>query len=283
MSRAMAKRVAIVQSCYIPWKGYFDLINLVDEFILYDDRQYTRRDWRNRNRIKTPQGIAWLTIPVEVKGRYDQRIDETRSATRTGPTGTGRRSRTPTGAAPHFDELPRAARGALPRARRDPRLSAVNRRFLEALRAARDRDAAHLVDRLRGRRGEDRAAGRASAARPARPSTCPGPSARDVPRRERCSRRPGSRSSTWTTPATRSTRSSTRRSSTRSPCSTCSSTPGRRAALHEELRGEASRLSDPILDAVERYYSGRFAEHGPTARGVDWNSRSRRSCASSSC
>ena len=74
-----AKTVAVVQSCYIPWKGYFDLINLVDEFILFDDRQYTRRDWRNRNRIKTPQGTAWLTIPVEVKGRYHQRIDETRT------------------------------------------------------------------------------------------------------------------------------------------------------------------------------------------------------------
>jgi WbqC-like protein family len=71
------KRVAIVQSCYIPWKGYFDLINMVDEFILYDDRQYTRRDWRNRNRIKTSQGSQWLTIPVRVKGRYEQRIDET--------------------------------------------------------------------------------------------------------------------------------------------------------------------------------------------------------------
>ena len=73
----MAKSVAIVQSCYIPWKGYFDLIRNVDEFILYDDRQFTRRDWRNRNRIKTPQGIQWLTIPVETKGRYHQRIDET--------------------------------------------------------------------------------------------------------------------------------------------------------------------------------------------------------------
>jgi hypothetical protein len=71
------KRVAIVQSCYIPWKGYFDLINLVDEFILFDDRQYTRRDWRNRNRIKTPQGVQWLTIPVVTKGRYEQRVDET--------------------------------------------------------------------------------------------------------------------------------------------------------------------------------------------------------------
>src|SRR5438105_6873271 len=71
------KTVAIVQSCYIPWKGYFDLINLVDEFILYDDRQFTRRDWRSRNRIKTAQGATWLTIPVAVKGRYHQRIDET--------------------------------------------------------------------------------------------------------------------------------------------------------------------------------------------------------------
>ena len=72
-----SKRVAIVQSNYVPWKGYFDLIAGVDEFILYDDVQYTRRDWRNRNRIKTPGGLRWLTIPVATKGRYEQRIDET--------------------------------------------------------------------------------------------------------------------------------------------------------------------------------------------------------------
>jgi hypothetical protein len=72
------KTVAIVQSNYIPWKGYFDLINLADELILLDHVQYTRRDWRNRNRIKTRDGVRWLTIPVEVKGRYHQRIDETR-------------------------------------------------------------------------------------------------------------------------------------------------------------------------------------------------------------
>jgi hypothetical protein len=63
-------RVAIVQSNYIPWKGYFDLIRSVDEFVLFDDVQYTRRDWRNRNRIKTPHGPAWLTIPVQVSGHY---------------------------------------------------------------------------------------------------------------------------------------------------------------------------------------------------------------------
>lgn len=73
----MGKTVAIVQSNYIPWKGYFDLIGFADEFILYDDMQFTRRDWRNRNKIKTSQGLQWLTIPVQVKGKYHQRIADT--------------------------------------------------------------------------------------------------------------------------------------------------------------------------------------------------------------
>jgi len=72
------KKVAILQSNYIPWKGYFDLINMVDEFVLYDDMQYTRRDWRNRNKIQTPQGLKWLSIPVGVKGKYFQKISETK-------------------------------------------------------------------------------------------------------------------------------------------------------------------------------------------------------------
>jgi len=71
------KRIAIVQSNYIPWKGYFDLIAAVDEFILFDDAQYTRRDWRNRNQIKTPTGRQWLTVPVQAKGRFRQTIRET--------------------------------------------------------------------------------------------------------------------------------------------------------------------------------------------------------------
>lgn len=71
------KKIAIVQSNYIPWKGYFDMIAAVDEFILYDDMQYTRRDWRNRNQIKTPQGLQWLTVPVRVKGKYEQKIKDT--------------------------------------------------------------------------------------------------------------------------------------------------------------------------------------------------------------
>jgi hypothetical protein len=70
------KVVAIIQSNYIPWKGYFDIIKRCDEFMLFDEAQYTRRDWRNRNKIKTPQGLMWLTIPINVKGKYTQRIDE---------------------------------------------------------------------------------------------------------------------------------------------------------------------------------------------------------------
>lgn len=58
------KKVAILQSNYIPWKGYFDLIGAVDEFILYDDMQFTKNDWRNRNKIKTPRGLEWISIPV---------------------------------------------------------------------------------------------------------------------------------------------------------------------------------------------------------------------------
>jgi hypothetical protein len=73
----MTKKVAISQSNYIPWKGYFDMIASVDEFILYDDMQFTKRDWRNRNQIKTPQGLFWLTVPVLVKGKYFQKIQET--------------------------------------------------------------------------------------------------------------------------------------------------------------------------------------------------------------
>lgn len=71
------KKIAILQSNYIPWKGYFDIINMVDEFILYDDMQYTRRDWRNRNKIMTPNGPLWLSIPVNSKGKFFQKINET--------------------------------------------------------------------------------------------------------------------------------------------------------------------------------------------------------------
>ena len=70
----MGKKVAILQSNYIPWKGYFDLIRSVDEFIILDEVQFTQQDWRNRNVIKTQQGLQWLTIPVNATSK--QKINE---------------------------------------------------------------------------------------------------------------------------------------------------------------------------------------------------------------
>lgn len=70
------KKVAVLQSNYIPWKGYFEIIKEVDEFIIYDDVQYTKNDWRNRNKILSKEGLQWITIPVKHKTIH-QKINET--------------------------------------------------------------------------------------------------------------------------------------------------------------------------------------------------------------
>lgn len=67
-----SKKIAISQSNYLPWRGFFDLIDSVDVFLFYDIVQFTKNDWRNRNKILTPFGVKWLTIPVGQK--IDRRI-----------------------------------------------------------------------------------------------------------------------------------------------------------------------------------------------------------------
>jgi hypothetical protein len=64
----------ILQPSYIPWRGYFDQINRADLFVFYDDVQYDKRGWRNRNQIKTKQGRQWLTIPVYSRGAQTSHI-----------------------------------------------------------------------------------------------------------------------------------------------------------------------------------------------------------------
>ena len=126
-----SKKIAILQSNYIPWKGYFDMIAAVDEFILYDDMQYTRRDWRNRNQIKTPQGVQWLTVPVKVKGKYHQTIRETEIDGSDWAESHWRAISQNYRRAPHFEEI-----AALfePLYRQEyTHLSALNRTFLEAV------------------------------------------------------------------------------------------------------------------------------------------------------
>jgi WbqC-like protein len=123
------KTVVILQSSYIPWKGYFDLINLADEFVLYDDVQFTRRDWRNRNRIKTREGIRWLTIPVQVKGRYLQTIRDTQVSDPTWASRHWDTMRHAYARAPHF-EAHREWLETLYREPHSPWLSEINHRFL---------------------------------------------------------------------------------------------------------------------------------------------------------
>ncbi|MBF0460472.1 MAG: WbqC family protein [Magnetococcales bacterium] len=126
------KKIAILQSNYIPWKGYFDMIAAVDEFILYDDVQYTRRDWRNRNQIKTPQGIQWLTVPVQVKGRYEQKIKDTLLDGSDWAMAHWRSLSQNYRRAPHFDEIA-AWLEPLYLAESYTHVSQLNQRFIESV------------------------------------------------------------------------------------------------------------------------------------------------------
>lgn len=129
----MPKRVAIVQSNYIPWKGYFDLIAAVDEFILLDDVQYTRRDWRNRNKIKTAQGVRWLTIPVEVKGKYHQRIRDVSVSDRDWARTHWRTLEHAYARAPHFKLYAPQVEAWYDEAGSRPLLTDINELFLRGL------------------------------------------------------------------------------------------------------------------------------------------------------
>ena len=127
----LRKAVAIIQSNYIPWKGYFDVINAADEFFLYDTVQYTRRDWRNRNRIKTAQGPQWLTIPV-----HGSRAHRIRDAQISDPLWTERHWRTLSQAyarAPYFADYRDEIETLYASVEEELMLSAVNERFIRAL------------------------------------------------------------------------------------------------------------------------------------------------------
>jgi hypothetical protein len=128
----MGKCVAIVQSNYLPWKGYFDLIHSADEFVLFDDAQYTRRDWRNRNRIKTARGSTWLTIPVNTKGNYDAPIKQIEISDRGWCDRHWKTLRANYARAPNFSRYAGEFERLFHECR-ETRLSAINRYWLEAI------------------------------------------------------------------------------------------------------------------------------------------------------
>jgi hypothetical protein len=108
-------RICIIQSCYIPWKGFFDLIGRCDEYVIYDGAQYVKRHWHNRNRIKTANGVEWLSIPVITKGRFEQSIELAYKRTR------------------YFEQLAPTVRGWYESADKQARLTDVNAIFLHGI------------------------------------------------------------------------------------------------------------------------------------------------------
>jgi hypothetical protein len=132
-STVQFKKIAIIQSNYIPWKGYFDIINMVDEFIVYDDAQFTKNSWRNRNRIKTSNGPIWLTIPVVTGGRFGQAIDEVEIATDDWAEKHWRSWQTYYAAAPFFTTFAPQIEMLYQAAAKEERLSRVNMLFLKGL------------------------------------------------------------------------------------------------------------------------------------------------------
>jgi hypothetical protein len=125
-------RISIIQSCYIPWKGFFDLIGLCDEYVIYDRMQFAKRHWHNRNLIKTPNGTEWLTIPVVTKGRFSQAIDEV-MIEKPWADKHWRALELAYRRAPFFAELAPLVQGWYEQAHQQPRLTEVNLIFLRGI------------------------------------------------------------------------------------------------------------------------------------------------------
>ena len=125
------KRVAILQSNYLPWKGYFAIIAAVDEFIVFDAAQYTKNDWRNRNQIKSANGKIWLTVPVRQGGRSTA-IDEVEVSDSRCFRKHWDSIRQAYARAPEFPHCARFMEAAFKEAAELPKLSEVNLHFLRA-------------------------------------------------------------------------------------------------------------------------------------------------------
>lgn len=127
----MSHRVVIIQSNYIPWRGYFDLLARADTVVLFDAVQSTKNDWRNRNQIKTASGKQWLSIPV--RHSTSTRIRDVAIAN---PGWHRKHLRTIANAyarAPFFDALMPVIEGWYQRAGEERLLSAVNRTFMHEI------------------------------------------------------------------------------------------------------------------------------------------------------
>ncbi len=129
----MAGTVVILQSSYLPWKGYFDVMNAADLFVIYDEVQYTRRDWRNRNKIIIDGKSHWLTIPVDSKGQYHTPIRDIKISDKSWARKHWTSIRHSYGKAPFFENYENELARAYDDAGQMELLSDVNQHFLQLL------------------------------------------------------------------------------------------------------------------------------------------------------
>ena len=125
-------RVSIIQSCYIPWKGFFDLIGRCDEYVVYDSAQFVKGHWHNRNRIKTSAGTKWLTIPVITSNRLGQSIRDVEISKKWADQHWGAVERAYRNAA-FFAQCAPIVRGWYEKADQTRSLSEVNLIFIKAI------------------------------------------------------------------------------------------------------------------------------------------------------
>ncbi len=125
--------VLITQSNYLPWRGYFAAIREADAVFLLDNVQYTRRDWRNRNRIRLNELERWLTVPVATKGLYEAPISSIHVASQEWPASHAAVLRKAYSSAPGTD-LVKSVAGEIERVgAAHSALSDVNRELLAVL------------------------------------------------------------------------------------------------------------------------------------------------------
>ncbi len=128
-------RVLVTQSNFLPWRGWFAMLARADAWVVLDSVQFTRRDWRSRNRIRTDAGTAWISLPVESAGRFHQPVDRVRIADARWAEALVARLSAAYRRAPHAPtELPWIA-GLLRGVAGEPMLSAVNVALTVALAA----------------------------------------------------------------------------------------------------------------------------------------------------
>ncbi len=109
------------------------MIHMVDEFILYDDMQYTKRDWRNRNLIKTKDGLKWLTVPVEVKGKFSQKIKDTKVSNHSWPREHWKTIAHNYAGARYFESFRELFEKTYEECEQEELLSAINYKFLKVV------------------------------------------------------------------------------------------------------------------------------------------------------